>query len=205
MKTLIVGNGWIGNILKEYFEADICPKYIVDITDADLDPYSIIINTAGKTDIDWVEQNKISSLYSNTLSAIVLAKMCKRLGKKYVFFSSACIFQSKDEDDIKYEDSEPNPQCFYSETKVIAEKVVLEADPDTLIIRIRLPVSLKPHPRNTLSKLLKYSKISTKKESITVVEDALPILKSLIEENKTGIFHLVNEGYISPADMAEAI
>jgi dTDP-4-dehydrorhamnose reductase len=200
MKYLIIGNGWLGNIIKNYLgESATLVGRNFDLTAHDFD---VLINTAAKTNIDWCEQNKWETVQSNVLLAYDLAKWCKEHGKKYVFFSSACIFESKDKYDIKDETSRPNPQCFYTETKVMAEKVIQEINPEALILRPRLPLSEVPHPRNTINKLLGYAIINNVQETVTVVEDMLPVMVQLIEESKTGVFHLVNEGTIAPSEIA---
>src|SRR3990167_8342673 len=206
MKYLIIGDGWIGNLLKAYLgdKATIFQGKINDFNSEIGEQYDVWINTAAKTQIDWVEKNREEAFDVNAIQANYLASMAKECGKKYVFFSSACIFESSDINDIKYEDSEPNPKCFYAETKVMAEKLILQANPDALIIRPRLPLSEIPHPRNTINKLLSYDKINGNQESVTVVEDMITVLIDLIEKDEKGVFHLVNEGTISPAEIAES-
>ncbi len=201
MKILICGNGWLGNILKDFLGAEMFAGRLQDIKPDVISKYDVLINCAGKTNIDWCEKNKAEALAVNAIAAGALARMCQQVGKKYVFISSACIFESAHADDWKDEYSAPNPGCFYSLTKVVAEHLVLEADPDALIIRIRLPISERPHPRNTLTKILSYPTLHTNQETVTVVEDMLPVLKKLIQGDEKGIFHLVNDGTISPLEM----
>ena len=205
MKILILGNGWIGKILQKYLNADMSVGDIEQLHKTTIRKYDVVINTAAKTQIDWCEKNKYESLRVNALLSRRIAQICHDENVKYVFFSSACIFESKDSNDWKDETSYPNPGCFYSFTKAVAEWLILEVNPDALIVRPRLPISEVPHERNSLTKILKYPKLHDNQESITVVEDMLPVLKSLIEEDKKGIFHLVNEGTISPIDMRGAL
>ena len=207
MKYLILGNGWLGNLLKEYLGED-ARLYGEKMTPYDFDhhifnEYDVLINAIAKTNIDWCELNKVEALQTNALLPYILSKVVNFNDKKYVFLSSACIFESKNIDDIKYEDSIPNPACFYARTKQMAEDLIQEVNQNSLTIRLRLPISEKSHPRNTLDKLLKYDKINTNQESVTVIEDMLPVLKELIEKDEKGIFHLVNEGTISPSELAD--
>lgn len=207
MKYLIFGNGWLGNRIKQYL-GDKAIMYYGGIHDPDLGEVlkgDVWINTAAKTNIDWCEENKMKTLDTNVLGAVHLANLAKKYKKKYVFFSSACIFESKDREDVKYEDSIPNPACFYAETKAMAEKIILQENPDSLIVRPRLPISAIPHPRNTLNKLLKYDKLNTNQETVTVVEDMIPKLIYLIDRDEKGIFHLVNEGTISSAGLGDLL
>ena len=201
MKILIVGNGWLGNIIKNYLNCDITDLRIENLTSENIAGYEYVINTAAKTNIDWCEENPVSAFENNTLAAANLAKLCKSVGAKYVFISSACIFQSANETDIKYEESDPNPQCFYAFTKFWAETYIRQIDPSAMILRVRLPVSEVSHPRNSITKILNYSRVVDTQESMTVIEDFLPVLKELLDKNTSGTFHLVNEGYISPSEI----
>lgn len=212
MNTLILGNGWLGQMLYKYLSSKSIDvgfyteklKTGWDIPESGWSNADVVINTIAKTNIDWCEQNKVHAFFTNTTLALQLAQRCVVSQKQYVFFSSACIFQSRDINDIKYEDSEPNPACFYSKTKALAEELIREANPSTLIIRPRLPISEVPHPRNTINKVLSYLKLHDNQESVTVVEDMFPILLKLIQDKKSGAFNIVNSGTISPAQIADA-
>lgn len=211
MKYLLLGNGWIAGMLKNYLgdNAFISKSYFgYDLTQEDIKlitQYDVVINCVAKTQIDWCEKNKYETLLNNTILARNIAYHAKVNNIKNVFISSACIFESKDMDDEKNEWSKPNPACFYAETKVLAEKLIEEIDENALIARFRLPISEVPHPRNTLNKLLKYPFISDNQESITIIEDMIPQLVGLIDIGARGIFHFINEGTISPAEIANML
>lgn len=205
-KITILGAGWLGNILENYLpNASLCrhKDEAHDICNIKELGGDIVINTAAITDIDFCEKNKEECFRSNVTGAVHLAKLCREKGKKYVFFSSACIFSCYGEINMAYEDTIPNPQCFYSLTKWMAEELILAVNPKSLIVRIRLPLSEVPHPRNTITKILSYKKLNTNKESVTVVEDMLPMLKDLIDADSLGVFHIINKGYISPAEIGK--
>lgn len=209
MKILILGkNGWLGGMIYDYLEKaghemSYCHHDINSVQK--IDTADVVINCAASTDIDWCEKNKNRAFWNNVLGAVNAAKACKMSGAKYVFISSACIFESKNQEDIKDENSTPSPQCFYARTKWLAEELITEINPDTLIVRPRLPLSEISHPRNTINKLLKYDKIQTNQESVTVVEDFIPKLLDLINENAKGAHNIVNEGTISPAEIADLL
>jgi dTDP-4-dehydrorhamnose reductase len=210
MKILILGkDGWLGGMFFNYLK-----KIGIDVIHCHHDINSIqkltpdithVVNFAASTDIDWCEKNKNRTFWNNVLGAVNVAKACKMSNVKYVFISSACIFTSKDENDIKYEDSKPSPGCFYTETKLMAERLIREIDPDTLIVRLRLPISEVSHPRNTLNKLINYKKLIDCQETFTVVEDFIERLTELIKKEEKGTFNLINEGTISPAEIGDLI
>lgn len=214
-KILVIGNGFVGKPLAEYLEADIWIKRLKEINIEDIQGYDVIINTAAKTSIDWCEKNKLETFFTNVEDAVRLARVIKEANKLYdkktmhVFFSSACIFKSNDTSEINTEYSIPNPQCFYTYTKLMAEELIMEIDPTTLIIRPRLLISEKSHPRNTIDKLLKYPKVINSQESATILEDMIPKVKELIdnmhgiEREYVGPFNVFNEGTISPSEIME--
>lgn len=210
MKVLIFGSrGWLGGRLIDELKKRGHEVHgsIEDINNVVSINGSVdaAVNCAASTNVDWCEKNREESYKNNVLGAVNLAKVCKQAGKKYVFMSTLCIFNSKGANDIKYEDSIPEPVNFYSQTKAEAEKFIQEIDPDALIFRIRLPLSGVSHPKNTITKILGYDKIVDVQESMTVVEDALSAIVDLMEKREKGIFHLVNEGTISAAEIAELL
>ena len=208
MKILILGkHGWLGGIFYDYLtkkgiEATSRHEDINSITELDTGT-DVVVNFAASATIDWCEKNKYRTFWNNVLGAVNIAQVCKASNAKYVFISSACVLGSKDENDIKYEDDRPTPHCFYTETKMMAERLIQEIIPDALIARIRLVISETPHPRNILDKLVTYKKLVNCQESVTVVEDLIPQLLKMIQKDETGIAHLVNEGTISPSEIGK--
>lgn len=209
-KILILGrHGWLGGRFYDHLM-----KLGIDVTWCHHDINAIqvidpgvthVINFAASANIDWCEKNKNRTFWNNVLGAVNIARVCKMSNVRYTFISSACIFRSKDEQDIRYEDSTPHPGCFYTETKLMAEKLITEIDPNALIIRLRLPISEISHPRNALNKLAGYKRLITSQESVTVVEDFIDKLTELIQKDESGAWNLVNEGTISPAEIGDLI
>jgi dTDP-4-dehydrorhamnose reductase len=155
MKILVIGRGFVGTplamALNHSHWAETSIPRLNEHTADTLSSYDIVINTAAKTSIDWCEKNKEETYDTNVTQAVRIAKLL-RPDQKYIFFSSACIFKSDTPDEINYEDSKPQPQCYYTETKLEAEKQLKEVSPDALIIRPRLLISEHSHPRNTINK-----------------------------------------------------
>jgi dTDP-4-dehydrorhamnose reductase len=205
MKILVIGKGFIGKPLAEYLGADIWPDRLADIGVDDLKDYDVVINCAAKTTIDWCEQHRMETFDTNITQAVRLGMIIDAYcpNTLYVFFSSGCIFKSDTPEQINCEDAQPNPQCFYTYTKLMAEQLLAEVCPNALIIRPRLIISEHSHPRNTINKLLSYEKVITSQESATVLEDLLPMVKTLIDDGVTGPVNLFNEGTISPSEIMD--
>ena len=202
LKTLVLGNGFLGKPLAASMEADTAEKRLNELDARDLAPYDVIINTAAKTSIDWCEVNRPETWDTNVTQAVRIAKLL-RPDQKYVFLSSACIFKSHNVTDIRYEDSMPEPQCYYTESKLEAEKQLKIACPNALVIRPRLLISETAHPRNTINKLLKYKDVIDCQESATILEDLIVKIKELIAYDEKGPFNIFNEGTISPSRICE--
>jgi dTDP-4-dehydrorhamnose reductase len=201
MKILTLGNGFVGKPLAEYLNSDTTNKRLHEITLEDLQGYDVVINTAAKTAIDWCDKNREETYDTNVVQAIRIAKLAKEAGCKHLFFSSGCIFKSDNVDEVNYEDSIPNPQCFYTYTKLLAEQVIEEVSPETLIIRPRLLISEKSHPRNTINKLLSYENVIDNQETATILEDLIVKIKELL--NESGAYNIFNEGTISPSEIMD--
>src|SRR5258708_7578191 len=91
--VLIMGNGWLGNKLKNFFEkthntkvylstVDIAEDMAVKTTLKEMRP-DVVINTAGKTgrpNIDWCETHQAETYRSNVDGPMILAKYCKYYG-----------------------------------------------------------------------------------------------------------------------------
>jgi dTDP-4-dehydrorhamnose reductase len=67
-----------------------------------------------------------------------------------------------------------------------------------LNIRLRMPINDDiESPRNFISKILRYEKICSIKNSMTVLPDVIPIMIDMIQMKKTGTINLTNPGTIS--------
>jgi 3,5-epimerase/4-reductase len=62
-----------------------------------------------------------------------------------------------------------------------------------LTVRIRIPLDNRPHPKNILTKLIKYGKVIDIPNSVTYVPDFLKALKHLIKIDAYGIFNVLNK------------
>jgi len=209
-RILIFGNGQIGNFYNEYFKtigwkvlishADITKPIEVAQSIEQFMP-TVVINTAAITSLESCNENKLEAFKVNVLGADNIAKECDKRKIYFIHFSSGCIFQSKNEYDAKVEEDVPDPAAFYSFTKVWSEKLIKFNKSNTfkyLILRPRQPISTKVHSKNMLVKMLTFTKLIDTPNTLTVIEDLLDWTKVLIEQDKTGVYHMANEGYTTP-------
>ncbi len=214
MKILIFGRGQIGQFYLEHFskigwkaslaEADITKPDEIAESIKSANP-EVVINTAAKTNLEWCDKNKLEAFEVNVLGANNIADICDRNNIYFVHLSSGCIFSSVDENDIKNEQSIPNPEAYYAWTKVWAEEMVKfkkSTDFKCLILRPRQPVSAKLSDKNMLVKMLTFSKFVDTPNSGTVIEDFVVWSEQLIKMGATGIYHLANQNWTTPYQIA---
>jgi 3,5-epimerase/4-reductase len=68
---------------------------------------------------------------------------------------------------------------------------------NVLNVRIRMPITADYNPRNFITKILKYKKICSVQNSMSVLPELLPIMINMAEKGRTGTINLVNPGTIS--------
>lgn len=199
-KIVVFGNGFLGKRVAEVLNAPLVISYVINtgsIMEAlrQYDEVDTIINACGKTgrpNIDSLENEKPSTYFSNVHVPYLLAEYCKPRNIKLVHVSSGCIYMGDNEGRGWSETDKPNFEgSFYSFTKSAAERV-LSAYPDTLILRMRMPISDTPGGRELLGKLLRYNNIINTPNSVTIVDDFISTMQFLLRNKATGIFNVCN-------------
>lgn len=208
-KVLVFGHGQIAEFIPDYFGNVVVS--LADVTkpeeiERDFLKYkpTVVINTAAKTSIDWCELNKLEAFNINVLGAYNVWQAAQKHNAFLVHFSSGCIFSSKSKEEVYKEDDIPNPQCYYSWTKVWAENM-LGKDKNLLIVRPRVIISSKVDRRNTLSKWMVYSHFISDQNTVTIVENMMPVLRQLVDKRIHGTFHIANKNTISPLEAAHML
>lgn len=164
-----------------------------------------VINFAGARtypNIDWCEDNKEMTVRINVLGAVNAMLAALEAGAYPIQISSGCVY-SGGPDTPFIEEDEPNFfNSFYSRAR-IAMQLALKELP-VLQARIRMPVSMEPHPNNLINKLVSYQKVISLPNSVTLIEDLFPALEKLAEIQPIGILNLINDGYIEHSQILEA-
>ena len=204
MRYIILGNGWIGNYLKERLNADMVTMKIRCQEDADKiierwSDYCIFINCIGKTgkpNIDWCEDHKQETTFSNIMVPLYIANACRRLGRYWIHLGSGCIYDGYQK--AWTEEDEPNFYgSYYSVTKAISQDLLKEYK-EVCVLRIRMPIDMQLHERNYVYKLLKYIKegksLFDMENSMTYLPDLVDIIYELAHKKVTGTFNAINPG-----------
>ena len=170
-----------------------------------------IINCAGyigKPNVDACELEKADCIEGTVLLPLMLAQLCCE--KKYQFtqISSGCIyggyekhFTEKDTPNFDFQNG-----SFYSGTKALAEKVVLQNNPNSYVFRLRIPFDECESPRNYLTKLLSYDTLLDAENSLSHRADFAKYVMQLInQEVPHGIYNVTNKGGVTTKDVVELI
>jgi nucleoside-diphosphate-sugar epimerase len=233
MKILIYGSkGWIGSqflnlikdkeIFEETFEGisrldnyhdvnnelnEIKPTHVI----------SFIGRTHGVTHgvnydtIDYLEQEGklVENIRDNLFSPFVLAQLCNQKNIHYTYLGTGCIFKYDDnhpyEEEINGFTEEDQPNFFGSSYSIVKgyTDMMMHMYPNVLNLRIRMPIIGEKHPRNFITKITKYKKICSIKNSMTVLPELLPLVIKMMENNVVGTINLTNPGLISHNEILE--
>ncbi len=211
---LIFGKGFIGQRLTESFGCAVSERKIFSFRDAEEEferfRPAVIINCIGHTgasNVDGCEQDIDGTLTANTSVPIILAELALRKGIKLIHISSGCIyhFDYHGQAPLTEEDAPDFFGLFYSRTKIYAERALqaLSQQSNILMVRIRIPLDDRPHPRNILTKLLSFKRIVDIPNSITYIPDFIQALRHLIVRDARGIYNVVNKGDLRYPELLE--
>lgn len=213
-KILIVGKGFLGQRLQKELGCCISDKRINCFKDGQslIKRYKpkIIINcigSTGKRNVDDCEIDKDKTLFANSYVPLILAEVALRNRIKLIHISSGCIYRFnyfKDKP-ITEDSTAYSFDLFYSRTKIYAERALeaLAKKYDILITRIRIPLDNRPHPKNILTKIMKFKRVIDLPNSITYIPDFIKALKHLIKINAKGVYNVVNDGRARYPDLLE--
>lgn len=203
-KYLVVGKGFLGEKIADYFQAVISEKMISSLADARqiIRKYQpdVLINCAGITgrpNIDWCEDHKEETMFGNYTLPLLLAQACKEAKVTMVHLGSGCVYDGDNHGKGFSETDPPNfTGSFYSITKLASERALTDYD-NVLQVRLRMPIDSTPSGRNFITKITSYSKVINARNSVTIIDDLLYAIKQLLAKKQHGIFNVTNPGTIS--------
>lgn len=182
---LVIGKGHLGKIIAESLGASLCDGRLEDVPDLQLDYATCVINTAGKTDLPWCEENKEEASHVNSYLPVQLARRCKKFGTNFIQLSSGCVWNGPyDENKRPFTPTSPaSPACHYTVTKVGCDEGLLQEmkmpGSKIAILRLRMPFSHVKSPRNLFTKLLGYKDLLDTPNSVTSSDVLCKTVKSL--------------------------
>jgi 3,5-epimerase/4-reductase len=222
MKWLIYGSkGWIGGMVKQFLEgasetvveasARADDELAVDREIGEIKPDRILCfigrtHGPGYSTIDYLEQKGklVENVRDNLYSPLVLAILGEKHGIHVTYLGTGCIFTYSEDKQLFEEESLPNFfGSGYSTVKGFTDRLMKFYSNNVLNLRIRMPIVGFHNPRNFITKIVNYEKICSIQNSMTVLEDMIPILVSLATNKVTGTVNLTNPGTIEHNQILE--
>jgi 2-polyprenyl-3-methyl-5-hydroxy-6-metoxy-1,4-benzoquinol methylase len=142
-------------------------------------------------------ENKLDiNIKYNLYYPLLACNICKKMNVHLTYIGEGCIFKNKDskQPDLKV--------SSHSIVNTYTEKIINEIYNNVLFLRLRYPITGNMLPSCYLMKLLSYKNILDTNNSITIIEDMLPIIMKMIETNTYGIYNLFGNGHLNSINTA---
>lgn len=218
-RILITGkNSYIGNSFKEWL-AQWPEKYEVDEVETrdgiwrekSFEGYDSVLHVAGIAHNS--SDPKLEDLYYQVNRDLTyeIAKKAKQEGvEHFVFMSSMIVYGTKNE--VITKDTEPNPDNFYGDSKLQAEKRLSTLEDDAFKVAvIRPPMVYGKGSKGNYPKLAKLAQIIPifpdyeNKRSMIYINNLTEFLRLVIEYKDAGYFHPQNQEYVKTSEMVSTI
>ena len=194
------GNGWIGKKVVDLLNQRTCvvvgTSRVDDIQAVEHEIHqhrpSNVICLVGRTHgtyngeyiptIDYLEKKGMlnENVRDNLFCPLALALICKKNDIHLTYLGTGCIFTY--DDTVRRFKEIDTPNFFgssYSVVKGYTDRLLHMFD-NVLNLRIRMPISSDKCSRNFIVKLLQYEKICSIPNSMTVLDELLPIMCDMI-------------------------
>jgi 3,5-epimerase/4-reductase len=233
MKVLIYGSrAWIGGKVLKHFRDEgieiiegtsrVDNVQMLEEEIINIQP-THIISTIGRTHgtyngkdygtIDYLEQPGMlkDNIRDNLFAPMLLAILSKKHNFHFTYLSTGCIYTY--DEDHPYEEEVhgfkeyETPNFFgsgYSTVKGFTDQLMNMFDDSVLSCRIRMPItSEKDNSRNFIYKITHYEKICSIKNSMSVLDELIPIMCDAIKKSIVGPINFTNPGLISHNEILE--
>jgi dTDP-4-dehydrorhamnose reductase len=169
----------------------------------------VIVNSAAYTDVDSCESARDKAVLVNAIGARNVAVAARTAGAKLVHISTDYVFDGKkDEPYVEYDP--PNPVNVYGWSKLLGERMVMEQNPDSFILRVAWLYG--PAGRNFVKTML--SLVRTRDEvrvvndqhgTPTFAGDVASQADLLIGTESYGLYHCTSQGSCTWYEFAREI
>jgi dTDP-4-dehydrorhamnose reductase len=220
MKVYILGsNGWIGQMYIKLFKKNNIDYIFSNYRGEDEELKHFILDnncthilcTMGRTHgtrnrinyttIDYLQDN--STLYENVNDNLFvplnLALFADKNNIHFTYIGTGCIYMFDDKHnlDIGFKDEE-KPNFFgsnYSIVKGFTNELMKYTN--ALVLKIRMPIVGYHHPRNFITKITNYKYICSIDNSMSVLDELIPISIDMMINKKMGMYNFTNPGTIT--------
>ena len=222
MRVLIYGmRGWIGEQMKDYLmsmEVKViegcsrCENYDECMNEIERCVPTHVMCMIGRTHgryenvnyntIDYLElpEKLNENIRDNMYGPMNLGRICEKKKIHYTYMGTGCIYDGYEKE---YEESDESNYVgsSYSIVKSYTDKMMSVMN--VLNLRIRMPISSKISERNFITKITKYNKICSKKNSMTILDDYIPIFYDMMRKNMIGTYNCTNKNGITHNEILE--
>lgn len=211
IRILITGaNSYVGTNIEEwlkrepeFFQLDTINTMNDAWKQADMSKYDVVFHVAGIAHVD--PKPEMAPLYYkvNRDLAIEVAKEAKAKGvKQFIYMSSKIVYHASKslKGDVTYPDTKPNPNDFYGDSKLQAEKGLHELESPGFKIAIIRPPMI--YGANSKGNFLRLGWLATKtpffpawhnKRSMLFIDNLAEFVKQLIVRELSGTFYPQNK------------
>jgi nucleoside-diphosphate-sugar epimerase len=162
------------------------------------------------TTIDYLEKpgKLVDNVRDNLYAPVALALLCKELNIHFTYLGTGCIFEYDEghpygsEETGFLETSLPNFfGSSYSIVKGFTDQLMHQLP--VLNVRIRMPITHEYNERNFVTKITNYKKVCSIPNSMSVLNELLPLMIELTMRKEVGTINLTNPGVITHNEILE--
>jgi dTDP-4-dehydrorhamnose reductase len=189
----------------------------VDLTDdsatrkllSDLRP-DVIMHCAAATNVDWCEDNPKQAEAINVQASAVLAETAATLNARFVYVSTDSVFDGKRGD--YGETDEPAPLNVYARSKLAGERETLRRNPSAMLVRVNIYGWNAQNKESLAEWALRRLEEGRDVPGFTdvfftpiLVNDLVPVLFAMLQQELTGLYHVVGSERISKFEFARRV
>jgi UDP-glucose 4,6-dehydratase len=206
----LIGHGYIGEHIAQEINNRRLPFFWINHNETIAQETTVIINAAGYTgspNVDACEIYKQETINGNVVWPLMLEQQFPKI--PIVHISSGCVYT--DYKDGGWTELDPpnfdfNNGSFYSGAKSLEQKLLEPYMDKSYLLRIRMPFGDYEHPKNLLTKLVKYNKLINFENSLSYVNDVARIAVNFaLDRPETGVYNVCNPGSKTTKEIADLL
>ena len=167
----------------------------------------VIVHTISHPSVDECEKNLEIGKKLHIESTKEISNMSKKINSKLIYLSTDAVFDGKS--NKKYtENDEPNPINQYGKSKLEAEKIIVNASEQNVILRPSVIYGWHKKSRftNWIIESLQNGKVvdphNDQYNTPTLVDDLVKSIIKIIDKNISGLFHSTGKTCVNRYELA---
>jgi dTDP-4-dehydrorhamnose reductase len=230
---IIGGSGLVGSTLASYAASDYRLHVTVNKNELKLDNVSmikidllekrqplldliknlnpdVVINTVAHANVDLCETDHQTAELLHIDVTRDIANACKDINSKLIHFSTDFVFNNTQNKRFTEKDI-PNPVNYYGQTRLSAEKIVLDESVNNVILRTAVVYGWHKKSRftNWIIESLQDRKIVDphvdQYNTPTLVDDLCKVILKIIKLNISGLYHATGKTCLSRYEFAQML